>query len=365
MFMGKNDEQDEKKRREALLKWVRTELKHDEAVLLLCHPGTVKRLVADQELIKLLGSAPQVMDGGLDEAEEQDESNRQSVHAEQAPRWDHWDEYQRFVKGEVRWLVKTFALGARGLDYSQTTVVPEMAHQLSLAVILFDFPMTMMEYIHCIGRTHRGRQKDGRAVVFMSEGRFWMAGELLALLERCNQSIPEDLKELVDNNEALLRECRQAMLLLKNGDSPLSAFRDAGTGTASSFNMGSLFDADKRLWSLPPDVTRYQRRLIHALAHEEELPHVSTTTGEGRRLHIAPDRNNLPDKFFLEGEEVVQAREDAQGQGVGRQGRVVDPKIHPWKRTVGVRFDGEAKDGFISADLLELRSVSSTAVLEV
>lgn len=53
----------------------------------------------------------------------------------------------------------------------------------SLAVVLYDFPSSIGEYANCIGRTARPGQRGGRVYAFLPEGRFWIAGELIALLE--------------------------------------------------------------------------------------------------------------------------------------------------------------------------------------
>jgi superfamily II DNA/RNA helicase len=50
-------------------------------------------------------------------------------------------------------------------------------------VFLFDFPNSIGDYANCIGRTARPGQRGGRVVAFLPEGRFWIAGELIALLE--------------------------------------------------------------------------------------------------------------------------------------------------------------------------------------
>lgn len=366
LFVG-----DEELRREALLEWVRSELRSDEAVLVLCNQQrTAVELATSQELAAALGSGPGLAapEPAEDHAEEEGAAADGGAavagdHAADAQqdsrRQEHWEEYRRFVLGEYRMLVKTFTLGARGLDYADTTAAAENATRPSLAVVLYDFPRSMTEYIHCIGRTHRPGQRAGRAVVFMQEMRFWMAGELLELLQRCSQEVPQPLKELVEDDTSFLQECRMAMSRLKGGLTPWPE------GIASScLQITGSYEEERHLWSLPQSLPSYRRRLVHALAAEAELPHVSTGKPPGRRLHLAPDRDNLPDKFFIEGEVVEAPSRQRQGQGSGdqtaeggvtvRRGRVTDPKIHPHYRTVRVRFDGEAKDISMKVDDLRL-----------
>ena len=50
-------------------------------------------------------------------------------------------------------------------------------------MLLFDFPGCIGDYANCIGRTQRPGQRGGRVYAFLPEGRFWIAGELIALLE--------------------------------------------------------------------------------------------------------------------------------------------------------------------------------------
>ena len=62
----------------------------------------------------------------------------------------------------------------------------------SLAVFLFDFPNSIGDYANCIGRTARPGQRGGRVVAFLPEGRFWIAGELIALLEQLGWQLGSD-----------------------------------------------------------------------------------------------------------------------------------------------------------------------------
>lgn len=64
----------------------------------------------------------------------------------------------------------------------------------SLAVLLFDFPGSIGDYANCIGRTARPGQRGGRVYAFLPEGRFWIAGELIALLEPLGGMLVKQLK---------------------------------------------------------------------------------------------------------------------------------------------------------------------------
>eukprot|EP00401_Gymnodinium_catenatum_P063821 CAMPEP_0117569626 /NCGR_PEP_ID=MMETSP0784-20121206/58759_1 /TAXON_ID=39447 /ORGANISM="" /LENGTH=640 /DNA_ID=CAMNT_0005367613 /DNA_START=14 /DNA_END=1933 /DNA_ORIENTATION=+ len=304
-------------RKAALVEWLRDDMAAEEAVLVLCATrNTVKELEACQELASVCSTAA-LLDG-------------------QATSEDRASAYFRFVRGEVRALITTFALGARGLDYTDTTAAAGEAKKLSLAVIVFDFPRTLTDYAHCIGRTMRPGQHAGRAVAFLPEMRFWVAKELVALLGRCEQQVPVQLSVRVKEDSGFLADCREALEKLRAGQNP------GNTNVAATGD----FDADRVIWTLPAAMPSYRRKLLHFLADELGLAHVSTgdaATPEGRRLHIAKCRETLPDKFFVEGEEV-----EVQARGESKRGVVVDPKIHRQRRTVLVRFvDG--REEYVSA----------------
>jgi len=352
LFVGAEDA--ELARREALLAWLRSELRPEEAVLVLCANLTTARELAQHE--ELVGTFGQ---GGVGLLAE-----------EAAGGQDRSQEYQRFVHGDLRMLVASFAAGARGLDYAETTAAAAEARRLSLAVLLFDFPRSIVEYIHCIGRTMRPGQRAGRAVAFMPEMRCWMAGELLLLLQRCGQPAPPPLEELVARDKAFLNECRTALSRLRAGVLPwpqagseaedvadgAPAAAAAGSGILAACRVspfaGSRFDTQRGLWTLAPSVPSYRRRLLHALADDLELPHVSTGRPPGRRLHLARAREALPEKFFMEGE-AVEVLSRRRGEAPGR-GRVTDPRIHPQRRTVRVRLE-DGREALPCVDDLRLQ----------
>ncbi|CAK0851589.1 unnamed protein product, partial [Prorocentrum cordatum] len=173
--------------------------------------------------------------------------------------------YWRFVRGEVRLLVATFTLGARGLDYADTCAeASTAAAPLSLAVLLFDFPFTIKEYAHCIGRTSRPSQKAGRSVAFVPEMRFWIARELKSMLEHCGQPTPQELEDLINEDRAFVEECRGGMLRLREGKAPIAggapppppqdkAPEDAGDEPGDGEKGGAVacggdFDAERGVW---------------------------------------------------------------------------------------------------------------------
>uniref|UniRef100_A0A8C0VG48 RNA helicase n=1 Tax=Cyanistes caeruleus TaxID=156563 RepID=A0A8C0VG48_CYACU len=103
----------------------------------------------------------------------------QSLHGnrEQCDREQALDD---FKKGKVRILVAT-DLASRGLD------VHDITH-----VFNFDFPRNIEEYVHRVGRTGRAG-RTGEAVTLVTSNDWRFASELIDILERANQVVPDEL----------------------------------------------------------------------------------------------------------------------------------------------------------------------------
>ncbi|NXE82536.1 DDX43 helicase, partial [Cochlearius cochlearius] len=103
----------------------------------------------------------------------------QSLHGnrEQCDREQALDD---FKKGKVRILVAT-DLASRGLD------VHDITH-----VFNFDFPRNIEEYVHRIGRTGRAG-RTGEAITLVTKNDWRVASELIEILERANQVVPNEL----------------------------------------------------------------------------------------------------------------------------------------------------------------------------
>ncbi|XP_025046965.1 probable ATP-dependent RNA helicase DDX43 [Alligator sinensis] len=90
-----------------------------------------------------------------------------------------------FKKGKVRILIAT-DLASRGLD------VHDVTH-----VFNFDFPRNIEEYVHRVGRTGRAG-RTGEAVTLVTRNDWRIASELIDILERANQAVPEELISMAE-----------------------------------------------------------------------------------------------------------------------------------------------------------------------
>lgn len=86
-----------------------------------------------------------------------------------------------FKEGRKNILIAT-DVAARGLDVKDVE-----------AVINFDFPPNCDSYVHRIGRTARGSQKEGLAIAYFTRDDRSNANELIGILKSAGQQIPEEL----------------------------------------------------------------------------------------------------------------------------------------------------------------------------
>uniref|UniRef100_A0A8C3YC11 RNA helicase n=1 Tax=Catagonus wagneri TaxID=51154 RepID=A0A8C3YC11_9CETA len=103
----------------------------------------------------------------------------QSLHGDREQS-DRERALEDFKTGKVKILIAT-DLASRGLNVSDVT-----------HVLNYNFPRNIEEYVHRIGRTGRAG-KTGESVTLMTQDDWKVAGELIEILQRANQSVPEDL----------------------------------------------------------------------------------------------------------------------------------------------------------------------------
>ncbi|XP_034008414.1 LOW QUALITY PROTEIN: probable ATP-dependent RNA helicase DDX43 [Trematomus bernacchii] len=103
----------------------------------------------------------------------------QSLHGDR-DQCDREEALRDFKNGRVRILVAT-DLASRGLD------VHDITH-----VYNYDFPRNIEEYVHRVGRTGRAG-RSGASITLVTRENWRMAAELILILERAEQEVPEEL----------------------------------------------------------------------------------------------------------------------------------------------------------------------------
>lgn len=100
----------------------------------------------------------------------------------------------QFRKGELRVLIATDVVG-RGLD------IPHVTN-----VVVYSMN-SVQDYIHRIGRTGRGKDAKGHALVFFEymEKQASIAGELVDVLKRSKQPVPPELQQIADEVKSGVR----------------------------------------------------------------------------------------------------------------------------------------------------------------
>ncbi|KAM9726763.1 putative ATP-dependent RNA helicase DDX43 isoform 1-T2 [Menidia menidia] len=116
----------------------------------------------------------------------------QSLHGDRE-QCDREEALKDFKEGRVRILVAT-DLASRGLD------VHDITH-----VFNYDFPRNIEEYVHRVGRTGRAG-RSGAAVTLVTRENWRMAPELIPILERAGQDVPEELVLMAERYEKHKRE---------------------------------------------------------------------------------------------------------------------------------------------------------------
>ncbi|XP_004580611.3 probable ATP-dependent RNA helicase DDX43 isoform X1 [Ochotona princeps] len=127
----------------------------------------------------------------------------ESLHGNREQR-DREKALDNFKTGKVRILIAT-DLASRGLD------VHDITH-----VYNYDFPRNIEEYVHRVGRTGRAG-KSGVSITLITRNDWRIASELINILERANQNIPEELVSMAERYKAskLRRETEKKMARLQ------------------------------------------------------------------------------------------------------------------------------------------------------
>ncbi|KAM8953045.1 putative ATP-dependent RNA helicase DDX43 [Pelodytes ibericus] len=108
--------------------------------------------------------------------------NVEALHGNRE-QYDREQALDNFKTGKVRILVAT-DLASRGLD------VHDITH-----VFNFDFPRNIEEYVHRVGRTGRAG-RTGESITLVTRQDWRVAEELIQILERAFQEVPEELVEM-------------------------------------------------------------------------------------------------------------------------------------------------------------------------
>ncbi|EPY75450.1 DEAD box protein 53 [Camelus bactrianus] len=108
----------------------------------------------------------------------------QSLHGDREQS-DREQALEDFRSGKVKILIAT-DLASRGLDVNDVTHVYN-----------YDFPRNIEEYVHRVGRTGRAG-KTGISITLMTQDDSKVAGELIKILQRANQSVPKDLVTMAE-----------------------------------------------------------------------------------------------------------------------------------------------------------------------
>uniref|UniRef100_A0A8D3BB93 RNA helicase n=1 Tax=Scophthalmus maximus TaxID=52904 RepID=A0A8D3BB93_SCOMX len=116
----------------------------------------------------------------------------QSLHGDRE-QCDREEALKDFKDSRVRILVAT-DLASRGLD------VHDITH-----VFNYDFPRNIEEYVHRVGRTGRAG-RSGAAITLVTRENWRMAAELIPILERAGQEVPQELVLMAERYEKHKRE---------------------------------------------------------------------------------------------------------------------------------------------------------------
>lgn len=151
-----------------IIRFVKEEMKEDDKAIIFC--GKKDRADSLSCDFTLQGIACQAIHG-----------NREQRDREQA--------LDDIKTGVVKILIAT-DVASRGIDIQDIT-----------AVVNFDFPRNVEEYVHRVGRTGRAG-KTGISLSFLTRGDWGSAKELIEILKEANQEIPDELVTMAERFQA-------------------------------------------------------------------------------------------------------------------------------------------------------------------
>ena len=138
---------------------------------------------------------------------------------------------EAFRRGHIKLLVAT-DVAARGLDVKDVGVV-----------INYDFPVGkggIEDYVHRIGRTARG-DNTGTSYSFIKYQDRDRVDELIGILKRSNQKVPNELLALSAKNSRSPRPSRSRGFSTRGGFSEKGFNRDSRRGSRGDRNFGKSF----------------------------------------------------------------------------------------------------------------------------
>lgn len=114
--------------------------------------------------------------------------------------------------GEVNILIAT-DVASRGIDINDITIV-----------INYDYTKDIEEYVHRVGRTGRAG-KTGLAITLMTRRDWGKARELIEVMEKSGQDVPQELHDMARKFKA-----KQERERSEGGDRPFRGRRGGGRG---------------------------------------------------------------------------------------------------------------------------------------
>jgi len=96
---------------------------------------------------------------------------------------------QKFRMGDI-WVLICTDLMARGIDFKTVN-----------SVLNFDFPTSLVSYIHRVGRTGRAG-REGTATTYFTDADLPFVKTIANLMAKSNHDVPEWLKKLKNNSQA-------------------------------------------------------------------------------------------------------------------------------------------------------------------